>query len=320
MNQSTSNRSLFTAAALLAALPLAARAQTAAPAAPATPAAPVTPATPTAGAAQPVTLRLKFTPGQTLYYTLTADTAGTLLTGQSGAGMPINTHAQMLMRQTVKDVRAADGAATIDTGIESMTITMNGQALPLPPEKLAQMKSVGTLVILPTGKTVSFTPNPALGGRAAMPGMDMSHAGAIGSLGQFPDAPVKPGDVWKTGVQMGMLGMQAAANLTLTGVDTSGGRTVAVIAQKTDGALNTASAGAAAPGSLKMTGRVSGTGTLRFDVGAGAVESQTGVADIAMNMTPPGATAPMKMQMKVTSTLARAQAPAAPVAPAPTVQ
>ena len=38
--------------------------------------------------AQPVTLRLKFTPGQTLYYTLTTDTDGTMLTARPGRRCP----------------------------------------------------------------------------------------------------------------------------------------------------------------------------------------------------------------------------------------
>ncbi len=119
------------AALVLASCPLAASAQTAAPV--------ITPA-PSAPPAQTVTLRLKFTPGQTLYYRLTTDTAGLMLTGQSGAGIPIKNHMEMLLHQTVKDVRATDGAATVDSGIDTMTMSMNGQTFPIPEDKLAQMK------------------------------------------------------------------------------------------------------------------------------------------------------------------------------------
>ena len=297
------------AALLLAACPLVATAQTTAPM-PAPPAAPVTAAP--ASAAQPVLLRLKFTPGQTLYYSMTTDTNGTILTGQSGAGMPIQIHMQMLMHQTVKDVRVSDGAATLDVGIDTMTMGMNNQTMPMPPEKLAQMKTIGTMVILPTGKSLSFTPSPGLSAAGPMPGMDMTHINAMGSLGQFPDASVKAGDTWKSAVATGMMGMQVASAFSLTGLDTTGGTTVALIKQTINGTFDTSAANGAAspaPAGMAMKGSVSGTGTLRFDVDAGAVAGQTSHVSVTMTMMPPGATAPMNMQMKANSTLARASAP-----------
>ena len=298
---------LLAAAVLLAVSPLTAHAQTATP-------VPASPAL--ASAAQPLTLRLKFTPGQTLYYSMTTDTNGTMLTGQSGAGMPIQIHMQMLMHQTVKEVRASDGAATIDVGIDTMSMGMSGQTMPIPSEKMAQMKTIGTMVILPTGKTVSFTPSSALSTSGPMPGMDLSHTNAMGSMGQFPDAPVKIGDTWKSAIAAGMMGMQVASAFSLTSLDTADGKTVAIIHQTTNGTFGGPGAdGATAPGpvGMKMSGTVKGTGTLRFDVDAGTVLGQTSQADVAMTMTPPGATEPMKMQMKAHSTLARASAPA-PVA------
>jgi hypothetical protein len=303
------------AAALLAACLPAVHAQNAAPA-PAPPAAapPAAPAT----AAAPVTLRLKFTPGQTLYYSMTADTDGTIFMGQTGAEMPLKNHIEMLLHQTVKDVRASDGAATIDTGVDSMTMSMNGQSFPLPPDQLAKMKSVGTVVLLPTGKTLSFTPNPALGG-AAVPGMDMSHANPLGSLGQFPDAPVKAGDTWKSAVAMGMMGAQVAAEFTLTSLDTTGGKTIALLNQTINGTFDTSSANGAAaptPTGMKMKGSVAGKGTLHFDVDAGAVVDQTSQANITMSVMPPGTTAPVKVQIKMNSTMTRASAPVPAANPA----
>lgn len=293
-------------AALLAVCPLAANAQDAVPAAPAAPAV----VTSVPGTASAVTLRLKFTPGKTTYYTLTTDTDGTMQMPQGA--MPLKNHITMTLHQTVKDVRASDGAATIETGIDSMTMSMNGQPMPMPPDKAAQMKALGTLLILPTGKTLSFTPNPDLGA-PAMPGMDMSKINAMGSLGQFPDAPVKPGDAWKTAVSMGMLGAQVASDFTLSSVDTTGASPIAVITQVTKGKFDLPSADGAAPaamGGMKMAGDVNGTGTLRFDTTAGAVDSQTSKADITMNMTLPNATEPMELQMKIRSTMKRAPAPA----------
>lgn len=299
------------AAVLLAASPLTAHAQTATP-------VPTSPAL--ASAAQPVTLRLKFTPGQTLYYSMVTDTNGTVLTGQSGAGMPIQIHMQMLMHQTVKSVRASDGAATLDVGIDTISMGMNGQTMPMPPEKLAPMKTIGTMVILPTGKTVSFTPSAGLSAAGPMPGMDLTHMNAMGRLGQFPDAPVKAGDTWKSAVAMGMMGTSVAAGFMLLSLDTVEGKTIAIIKQTTNGTFDTTApaAGTATPmpAGMAMNGNVDGTGTLRFDVDAGAVVGQTSRANVTMVMTPPGATAPMNMQMKVSSTLKRASAPAAAANPA----
>ena len=301
------NTYLF-AAALLAACPLTARAQTAAP-------APVSPAAP-AAAAQPVALRLKFTPGQTLYYTLVMDTSGNVMTGQSGAGMPIQIHMQMLMHQTVKSVQASDGAATLDVGLDTMSMGMNGQAMPLPADRMAQMKTIGTMVILPTGKTVSFTPSEGMSAAGPMPGMDLTHMNPMSSLGQFPDTPVKAGDTWKSAVAMGMMGTQIAAGFTLLSLDTADGKTVATVKQTTSGAFDTSTASATAPAGMPMKGNVTGTGTMRFDVDAGAIIGQTSHANVTMTMTPPGAPAPMNMEMKVNSTLKRATAPTAAANPA----
>ncbi len=309
---------LLAAAIVLAACPAALYADNAPPAAPAAPAATTAPTltAPAPPAAPSVTLRLKFTPGKTTYYTMKTDTRGTMQMPQGAT--PLNMHMTITLHQTVKDVRATDGAATIDMGIDSMTMAMNGQTLPMPPENLAKMKSVGTIVILPTGKTLSFTPNPALGA-PALPGMDMSKMNAMSSLGQFPDNPVKPGDTWKSNISLGMLGAQVASDFTLTSVDTSGTTPIGVIAQTTKGTFDMSGANGAKPvptNGMKMTGTVNGTGMLRFDINAGAVENVTSAADITLNMTPPGAAASMNMQMKVTSTMQRTTAPAPAAAPA----
>jgi hypothetical protein len=290
-----------------AALLLAACSSLASADAPATPVA--IPMTPVLGAAQTVLLRLKYTPGQTLYYRMNIDTVGTIFTGQSGAGMPLNQHMSMLMHQTVKDVRVVDGAATLDSGIDSMTMTMNGQAFPMPAETMASMKNIGTMVISPTGKTLSFTPSSAVSGMA-MPGMDFTKMSSMSALGQLPEAAVKAGDTWNSAVSMGILGTSVAAHFTLGSIDTTGGKTVALVNQTTDGTFDTSTTkGVTGPMGMKMTGKANGTGVLHFDVDAGAIESQTSKIGITMNMTQPGATMPMKMKMKVTTSLTRTTAP-----------
>ena len=305
------------AAALLLACPLTASAQNVGPGDILT-APPMT----TTPAAQTVTLRLKFTPGQTLYYAMTTDTDSAIPTGPSGASVPLKNHMVILMHQTVKDVRASDGAATINSGIDSMTLSMNGQTFPMPQEQVAKMKALGTTLVLPTGKVLSFTPNPALG--ASLPGMDMSKTNAFGSMGQLPDAPVKVGDTWKSAVTAALAGAQIASGFTLTSIDSTGGKTVAVITQTTDGTFNAAAKTApAAPAGMNVQGNMKGTGTLRFDVGAGSMESLTSQMDMTMSMGPKDAATGKQMQipMKITVTMNRAQVPTgAPAAAAPPAQ
>lgn len=303
----------YLTAALFAACPLVVSAQDANPAAAPAPVASPT-VTPGPGTGSAVTLRFKFSPGQTLYYQMTTDTDGVVQSPQLPTPMPIKNHIVMLLHQTVKDVRASDGAATMESGLDSMTFSMNGQTFPMPKDKMAQMKNIGTTLILPNGKVLSFTPNPALAGATAMPGMDMSHSNALSSLGQLPDVPLKAGDSWKSAVAMGMLGTQIASGFALTSVDVTDGKTIATVGQTIDGTFNTATANAAAAssplGAMTMQGKVNGTGTLRFDTDAGALEGATSNLTMAMTMTPKGATQGMQMQMKVATSMKRAAAPA----------
>lgn len=297
----------FLTLALLSAMPLAAHAQ----GTPNLSGVPVT-ATPAAGTAQPVTLRLKFTPGRTLYYNLIADTNGMMQNAMVQGAVPITTHVDIRLHQTVKSVRAADGAATIETGVDALTYTMNGEVNSLSPDKLAQVKTVGTTVILPTGKVLSFTPNPALG-RSPMPGMDMSHTNALGSLGQLPDAPVKTGDTWKSIVSMGMAGVQTASVFTLSNVDTTGGKTIAVVDQATDGEFDSATVKDkdvnAMPLGMDAKGKVTGIGKLRFDVDAGALESAVNHSDLTMTLGQSADAPGTTLQMKITTTMKRVEAP-----------
>ena len=277
--------------ALLSAVPLAAQAQT----------APVP--------AKPVTLRFKFTPGQVAYYTLTVDTDGTMTNPLTQAPMALNNHLQALLRQTVKDVRSSDGAATVETGVDTASFSVNGQDFPIPPEKMAAMKTVGTTVMLPTGKILSFTPSGG-GGGGAIPGMDFGRVNALSILGVLPDAPLKVGDSWKSGVSAGLTGSSVLSRFSLSGVDTAGGKTVAVITQTTDGSLDPATPNGAAPTGMGIGGKVKGVGTIRFNADAGTLESMTSAADMNLTMTPPGATAGMTIRMKITTSMKQTDAPA----------
>lgn len=273
-------RPLLSATALLTALlPLAAQAQTAAPA-------------PASGA---VTLRYKFTPGEVLRYKMTMDMA-TAMSGLPGTTppptTPMKTHMEMVYRQTVMDVRASDGAATLAGKYESLSTTMNGSPMPGNP-MLNAMKGSFTTVMSPTGKMLSFK----VGDRATspgVPGMSMPKMGE-NMPSYLPDGPVKVGDTWDTVVDLSRMmaagsapGMQVAFHSTLTGLDASGGTTVASISQTQQAKMDFKSP-ASSPTAFSMTGDVAGTGTTRFDVDAGAIAS--------MDMT---------MTTHSTSTLAKA--------------
>ncbi len=114
-----------------------------------------------------------------------------------------------------------------------------------------------------------------------------------------------------------MTGAQMASTFTLGSVDTTGGKTVAVINQTTDGTFDTSGANATASEAMgmKMLGKMNGTGVLRFDVDAGSIESVTSHLNMTMTMGPKGSAAGMKMQMKIGTDMKRAEAPA-PVPPA----
>ena len=100
---------------------------------------------------------------------------------------------------------------------------------------------------------------------------------------------------------------------TLSGLETAGGKTIAVISLTNSGTFDMpGGVGASVPKGMKMSGTFKGTGTLRFDVDAGAVVSQTSRTDTTMAVTLPGATAPMETQMKAVTTTKPAAPPATP--------
>lgn len=289
-------RNFLLAAALLTAVPAAGI-----PLAQTTPAAPAVTTDVGAG----VLLRYKFTPGQSRVYKFSMDSDGTLMGGPGGQGFPIKQHMEAVMRQTVKDVRASDGAATIQVGYDSMTMTMNGQ--PLPPQSAAAVKQIGTIVMTPAGKVLSFT---GANGASAGPFGNMNSMFQNMNSSTFPDGPVKAADKWDSKVDMAALGMKMTASNTVASADAGAAHYTTVL----NGTFDTA----AVPPSkdapvlpLTLAGTISGTSDQTFDVSAGAVKSQTGTASLDLTMNPKqgqGAGAapamgPMKMKMKITTHL-----------------
>lgn len=258
-------------------------------------------------AAKAVTLRLKFTPGQTRRYKTIMVINTKMMTGQSGAAIPTNMVITMTMLQTVKNVRPADGAATIVSTIETMKTVMNGKEITLPETQSATMKKPTSMVMLPTGKILSVESAALAGG--AMPGMDLNSALKTGIA--FPDLPVKIGDLWNGTAEIGGIKMQYGS--TLAGTDTFNGADRAMINQTLNGDINM-KVQKNVPVSMNMTGKMTGGGSQIFDVTAGEIASQKMETnmDVLMRFTPPaGSDAPagmppaMKMVMTQTLTMER---------------
>ena len=276
----------LSAALLLSALPLTAWSD-----APAT-APTAVPATAAPAATAPLILRYKFSPGQTLRYKLTVDSTGTLRMA-TGTTMPLKQHMEMTMRQSVTDVRASDGAATLSLGLEAVSGTMNGQALP-PQATQAMQKDLGTMVLSPTGKVLSFQAQAPQGG-LAMPGMDMKSMAQGRTV--FPDGPVKVGDTWKSAITSEAVGMTMHTVSRLKSLDTSGGGSVAAIGQGISGTFDmTPPVPKAAPGdpaapTTTITGTMTGSDTLKFDAAAGAVDGETSAMQMLLTIAnhPPAA-------------------------------
>ncbi|MBV9849643.1 MAG: hypothetical protein JO250_08135, partial [Armatimonadetes bacterium] len=293
------------------------------------PPAPNPPTPTTAG----VTLRYKFTPGRVLRYRLTTDTNGTIQMGPSGTGMPLKQHMTMTLTQTVKDVRASDGAATVVAQLGSVSMTVNGRPIMLPAQDQEQINKPMTAVVTPTGQVLSVqTPSGTLSGPAALGFNPMD----LQKIGALPEKPVNTGDTWpgKYEAPGGVLNIYTKS--TLSSLAGTAPNTIATIAQKlylqfqpkafygktaTGKTMASRTATGAAP-VAKINGLITGTGTQKFDVDAGVINSQTNALQLKMTITPPktaqaGAPPPVKANFQITSDMERVTdsgtiAPAAP--------
>jgi len=274
------------------------------------------PATPAAPSAQTYALRYKWTPGKSLAYQFTMDANINFTGGPGGQALPMAQHMDAVMRQNVTDVRASDGAATIAMSFDSLKMTMNGKDVPFTPEQLAQMKTIGTVTMLPTGKVLSFQRSP--GQAEMMPGMSSM---MFQSNGSFPDGPVKIGDDWKTTIAMSTVGMQVSALNKLLGVTEVAGHNTADIKTTVAGKfVPTAQSNTALP--MNMYGTLAGSSDMTFDIDAGEVSNQEGTADVDMTLVPKqaagGTKAQVPMKMKMTAKTKLTLLPPPPAAPVAT--
>lgn len=263
------------------------------------------------------TLRYKWTAGESLAYQFTMDANGVITHGADGQPFPIAQHMDAVLRQMVANVRASDGAATIKMSFDSMKMAMNGNDVTFTPEQLAKMETMGSIVMLPDGKVISFKPAPTQ--LQMMPGMNSMMFQSNGSL---PDGPVKIGGVWKTSVAVAMVGCQMNAVNKLIAVITASESSNADIKTTVAGTFSpTAQTGAALP--MDIAGTMTGSSEQTFDINAGKMKSQNGAVDIDITMTPKqaagGTPTPTtgSMKMKMTLKTKMTLLPSAPAAPTP---
>ena len=268
------------------------------------------------------TLRLKFPVGQTLYYTLTEETAGSYLEPHHRM-TPIKSHLKMQEHQTVADLRETDSAGLVDVGVDSMTVTVDDKPSPLPGDAPAVMAALARLVVLKNGKLEATLVNPDVNAEEVLTGEDPAHMNVLAGLGEMPAAPVGVGDKWKSASFLGMSDEHSTADLSLAAWETKDAATIAVIKQVIQGQFGTpASAlGGMKVDDLKVKGWLSGTRTVRLNVEAGTIDSADSLVYMTVLLTPKGddgkyTAAPTRMWVKVTSKTIQTSAPAE-VPPAP---
>jgi|GEM_PF-1613993 len=264
----------------------------------------------TASKAPPVVLRLSFTPGQTLYYKTTTDTDVTTSAAQAGAAGHTTMRMQTLMHQSVRAVRASDGAATVDIGVDGTRMTVNGKVMPMPSQVSGQMKSLGTLLILPTGRVLSYTPS-------VQPERPRAPEDPTGILGQFPTTPVGVGSGWAGAATTHVAGKMAVGlGFTLFRLEATGGKMFAFVALTRHGTFDADTAAnrtdAAIPEQIHRMGykeNFNETGTLDFDVATGTVVDQATHSVEVVTMMDPQSKALIKQNTTSDVTLVRVPAP-----------
>ncbi len=268
------------------------------------------------------TLRLKFPVGQTLYYTLTEDTAGSYLEPHRRI-IPIKSHLEMQEHQTVADLRETDSAGLVDMGVDSMTVTVDDKPSPLPSGALAAMTALTRLIVLKNGKLEATVVDPGFNAEEVLTGEDPAHLNVLSGLGELPAAPVQAGDKWKSVSFLGMTDEHSTADVLLAAWETKDAATIAVIKQAIHGQFGTPAAALSDPKAddLKIKGWLSGTRTVRLNVEAGTIDSADSLVYMTVLLTPKGddgkyTAAPTRMWVKVTSKTTQTSAPAE-VPPAP---
>jgi hypothetical protein len=251
-----------------------------------------------------VLLRLKFKPGDQHTYKMAMDMAMVVnmpagAGAGAGAAVPVKEHLDMVYRQTVESVDPATGNATLQMQFVSFNIFMNGKPLQLPPATLAPLQQPATIVMTPTGKTVSLK----MPGVAGFPGGG-SPWSSLQSSGVLPDQPVKVGDTWQVTQNVPGVGMSIDIPMSFAGVTEQGGHAIARIDLLYNGDMkaNPNQAG----GMALQTGSITGSGSQMFDNDLGLMtgtdmtmhmDSQMALPATARPAGQTGAAPPMHMVM-----------------------
>ena len=240
-----------------------------------------------------VTLRYRYVPGKTLRYRIHIDRDTSVTSGSSGRRVPLHMTMDLVTRQMVQKVRTVDGAATLVGAVEELHVFSNGKETEIPKSMTSQMKLPYSLVTLPDGKVLSLK---------MPPGIPLTSAGdwhkSLSSSVALPERPVKIGESWPGNAPVA--GVPLTMTYTLTGFEAGSGTSRAIIQQKTQGIIAktlTPDAGK----SQGVTGTVTGNGTYVFDRVSGCLSRLANASQVAMTLTPTGATPNQETRILISS-------------------
>lgn len=159
----------------------------------------------------PQLFRYRFEPGTQAKYRMTAQMSGTLpLFG----GLPVEKVAlEMTLVLKVRQVRA-DGNAELGIDVEAFKAEMDGQALPLPVDRLrASMRDL-VFVVTPQGEVVERKGSGAIPFNIPIPGIEASQLPLLVLQLVFPREPLSNGQEWSYSRAMTTVPGDAPAQFT----------------------------------------------------------------------------------------------------------
>jgi len=278
-----------------------------------------------AASGQEVTLRYRWTQGETIRYRMTQQTTATISGLPGGMDMTVDTTLSQVLR-TVVDQTAGDGTTTLRQVIESIRMDMttpvskmtydstsNDSTAGNPMEKMmkdtfsAMIGEAFIIILSPTGKVLKVEgatrmvekmlknapQDPA--GAAALDNLkqsftdDAMRSNIAHGFSQLPDRPLKPGDTWDTQFTISnpMFGSVTTSTAsTLESVEGSGADQVARIATSVTTKADPTAKGTNPMGFTMQMGDSAGDGESLFHVSKGQV--QRGTSRMTMPFTMSG--------------------------------
>jgi len=280
---------------------------------------------PRSASGQEVTLRYRWTQGETLRYRMTQQTTATISGLPGGIGdMTVNTTLSQVLATAVSDV-AADGTTTLRQVIESIRMDMTTPVSKITYDSASKEGTTGNpmenmmkdmfsamigegfvIVLSPTGqvqkvegatrmleKMLKNAPqDPA--GAAAMDNLkqsftdDAMRSNIAHGLSQLPDRPLEPGDTWDTQFTISnpMFGpVTTSTASTLESVEGSGADQVARIATSVTTKADPTAKGTNPMGFTMQMGDSAGDGESVFHVSKGRVQRGTTRMTMSFSMS-----------------------------------